>query len=65
MQFDMKQIDRPLFERLKALDEATVEARIGRLTIDAVRPLLERRDAIVRHFEQLAAAKGDAQVFIP
>jgi hypothetical protein len=65
MQFDMKQIDRPLFERLKALDETTVEARIGTLTVGAVHPLLERRDAIVRHFEQLAAAKGDAQVFIP
>jgi hypothetical protein len=65
MQFEMKQIDRPLFERLKALDEATLEAGIGKLTGGAVGPLLERRDAIVRHFEQLAVAKGDAQVFIP
>ena len=65
MQFDMKQIDRPLFERLKALDAPTLDARIGKLTNGAVRPLLERRDAIVQHFEQLAATKGDAQVFIP
>jgi hypothetical protein len=65
MQFEMKQIDRPLFERLKALDAPTLDARIGKLTIDAVKPLLERRDAIVQYFEQLAASKGDAHVFIP
>lgn len=63
--FEMKQIDRPLFEHLKALDRPTLDARMGRLLVDGVSPLLERRDAIVRHFEQLAAAKGDAQVFTP
>lgn len=65
MSFEMKQIDRPLFERLKALDKPTLEARLGKFLIDGVTTLLERRDAIVRHFEQLAAAQGEAQVFTP
>lgn len=63
--FEMTRIDRQLFERLKTLDAATLEARIGKLTVDGVGTVLQRRDAIVRHFEQLAATKGDAQVFIP
>lgn len=62
MQFPMTKIDRPLFERLKALDKPTLEARLGRL-VDGLDALLARRDAIVRHFEQLAALKGDAGVF--
>lgn len=63
--FAMTMIDRPLFERLKALDKPTLEARVGKLLVDGVSSLLQRRDAIVHHFEQLAAAKGEAQVFIP
>jgi hypothetical protein len=63
MQFPMMtKIDRPLFERLKALDKPMLEARLGRL-VDGLDALLARRDAIVRHFEQLAALKGDAGVF--
>jgi hypothetical protein len=64
MQFAMTRIDRPLFERLKALDKPSLEARLGRL-VDGLDALLARRDAIVRHFEQLAAAKGEAAVFTP
>jgi hypothetical protein len=63
--FPMTRIDRPLFERLKALDRAMLEARIGKLLVDGVNPLLRRRDAIVNHFVQLAAQKGEAQVFVP
>lgn len=65
MPFEMTRIDRPLFERLKALDKTSLEARMGRLLVDGVDPLLARRDAIVKHFEQLAAEKGEAAVFIP
>jgi hypothetical protein len=64
MQFPMTKIDRPLFDRLKALDKPMLEARLGRL-IEGIDSLLARRDAIVRHFEQLAATKGDAAVFTP
>ena len=63
--FEMTQIDRPLFERLKALDRSTLEARLGKLVVDGVGSLLERRDAIVAHFERLASVKGDARVFTP
>ncbi len=65
MQFAMTQIDRPLLDRLKALDRPRLEARMGKLLVDGVDALLARRDAIVRHFEQLAAVKGEAQVYIP
>lgn len=65
MPFSMTHIDRPLFERLKALDKATLEARLGKLLVDGVDSVLARRDAIVRHFEQLAATKGDSLVFLP
>jgi hypothetical protein len=63
--FPMTRIDRPLFERLKSLDRATLESRLGKLLVDGVNPLLRRRDAIVNHFVQLAAQKGEAEVFIP
>jgi hypothetical protein len=64
MQFPMTKIDLPLFQRLKALDKPALEARLGRLVGD-LNALLARRDAIVRHFEQLAALKGEAAVFTP
>ena len=64
MQFPMTKIDRPLFERLKALDKPALQARVGRL-IHEIDALLARRDAIVRHFEELAASKGDSVVFTP
>ena len=63
--FEMKQIDRPLFERLKALDAAALKARIGPLLTGGLDTLLQRRDAIVRHFEQLAATNGAERVFTP
>jgi hypothetical protein len=65
MIFPMTRIDRPLFERLKALDKPTLEARLGRLLIDGVNPVLKRRDTIVAQFEKLAAEKGEAEVFVP
>lgn len=63
--FPMTRIDRPLFERLSALDERTLRSRIGQLILDGGRSLLKRRDAIVAHFERLAADKGNPAVFIP
>ena len=64
MQFPMTKIDRPLFERLKALDKPTLKERLGKL-VDGIDSLVERRDIIVRHFEQLAATKGETAVFTP
>lgn len=65
MPFEMTMIDRPLFERLKALDKPTLEARLGKLLVDGPDSLLRRRDDIVSHFEHLAATKGEARVFTP
>ena len=63
---DLNQIDRPFFERVKALDKATVRREIGDFVEGgAVDALFARRDAIVKAFEKLAAQKGANQVFIP
>jgi hypothetical protein len=60
------QIDRPFFERVKALDKATVAREIGDLVEGgAVDALFARRDAIVKAFEKLAMQKGGSQVFVP
>jgi hypothetical protein len=63
--FEMSRIDRPLFERLRALDMPTLEARLGDLVAGDLRRILQRRDAIVAHFEKLASVKGEAAVFVP
>jgi len=58
-------IDRPFFERMKALDRETLKREIGNLVEGgAIDALLSRRDTIVKDFEKLAAAKGEAQVFL-
>lgn len=57
-------IDRPFFERLKALERATVAREIGDLLEGGCLPaLFSRRDAIVKQFEALAKKNGEAQVF--
>ncbi len=63
----MKRIDRPVFERLKALDLPTLKERSGPWVLGEgwLKALLKRRDRIVSHFEELAAREGEAQVFIP
>jgi hypothetical protein len=62
----LNQIDRPFFERVKALDKATVKREIGDFVEGgAVDAIFARRDAIVKAFEKLAAQKGANQVFAP
>jgi len=60
-------IDRPFFERMKALDEATLKERVGKWVLGDgwIRALLKRRDKIVQHFEALAKEKGEDEVFLP
>jgi hypothetical protein len=64
--FEATLIDRPFFERVKALDRDTVRRELGDLieggTVDA---LMLRRDDVVKEFERLAKDKGEAQVFTP
>jgi hypothetical protein len=62
----LNQIDRPFFDRIKALDKATVERAIGDLVdAGALDALFARRDNIVRAFEKLAAQKSANEVFTP
>lgn len=62
----LTRIDRPFFERLKALDRAAVQREIGGLLEGGgVGALMARRDAMIKAFQKLAASKGDAQVFTP
>jgi len=59
-------LDRPFFDRIKALDKATVTQAIGDLVgTAALDALFMRRDNIVRAFEKLAAEKGANRVFTP
>ena len=62
----IKQIDRPFFERLKALTRDAVAREIGDLLEPgALGALFRRRDRIVKTFEAMAAKTGDAKVFVP
>ncbi len=63
----MTHIDRPLFDKLKALDEASVMARLKPWVMSAgkVRDILKRRDKIVVHFEKLIGDRGESVVIEP
>jgi len=69
MPFEKQQnrIDRPLFDRLKALDEATAMGRLKPwvLSGSTVRQLLKRPDKIVAHFEARVREPGEDNVFLP
>ena len=59
-------IDRPFFDRVKALDKAAVRQELGPFVEGgAVDSLMGRRDDIVKGFEKLAKQKGEAAVFVP
>ncbi len=62
---EMTRIDRPFFERLKALDEASVMKQVRPWVLDdgTARAILKRRDKIVTRFEQAARKRGEAAVF--
>ena len=58
-------VDRPFYEALKALDEATVSERLGPWLFGkgSVKDLLGRRDEVVAKLEKLAVERGEAAVF--
>jgi hypothetical protein len=64
-QNNMTAIDRPFFEKLKALDRQALLARIDPWVDFGVAPILRQRDAIVKRFEQLIKEKGEASVIFP
>jgi hypothetical protein len=64
--FEATAIDRPFFDRVKALDRDTLRREIGDLVeTGAVEAILARRNDMVKAFEKLAAQKGDRQIFLP
>jgi hypothetical protein len=61
----LNQIDRLFFDRIKALDKASVKREIGDLLEGgAFNALFARRDLLVKAFEKLAMQKGAGQVFV-
>jgi len=62
---EMTRVDRAFFERLKALDEASVmkQVRPWVLGDGTARAILKRRDKIVARLEKLARERGEAVVF--
>jgi hypothetical protein len=64
MPFPLRKIDRELYGKLKALDEATIKAGLGKLLFDGPKPLLKRRDKILADLDALIAQYGEAAVFI-
>jgi hypothetical protein len=63
----MTRIDRPFYDRVVALEFPVLKEKLGRWVMGDgwTRAVLKRRDRIVEHFKGLAAAKGDAEVFLP
>jgi len=62
---EITRLDRELYERLKALDEATLTERLEPWVFGggSVRAILKRRDRIVTRLETLARERGEAAVF--
>jgi len=61
----MTRIDREMFAKLKALDEAGLMKAVRPFVLGdgPVRDILKRRDKIVARFEKLARERGEAAVF--
>jgi hypothetical protein len=59
-------VDRALWERMLALDEATLSQRLGELLDQRrIRAILQRRDAMEKHIDSLVATHGDKVFFVP
>jgi hypothetical protein len=63
--FPITRIDRELYAKLQALDETTLKQRLGSLLFDGPKPVLERRDLILKRIDGLVKEKGEASVFLP
>ena len=61
----MTAIDRPFFEKLKALDAKSLNRTVGPWVDFGVGPILLQRDAIVNIFERLIEKNGEAKVIFP
>ena len=59
-------VDRALWERMLALDEATLAQRLGQwLDNRQIQSMLQRRDAMKKHIESLVTKQGEKIFFLP
>jgi hypothetical protein len=59
-------VDRALWERMLALDEAVLTARLGNLLERRqIQTILQRRDAMKKHIDGLVAKQGEKVFFAP
>jgi hypothetical protein len=59
---NMTKIDRPFFEKLKALDKKAIQEHVGPWVDFGPDPILRQRDTIVKKFEKLIKENGEANV---
>ena len=65
LRVEMTRIDRALWERMAALDEATLNSALGEwLDGRSIRAMLRRRDAMKKAIDGLVAKSSEAAVFI-
>ena len=61
----LTRIDRDLWDRMLALDEATLTAALGEWLDDGeIRAIVERRDEMTEDISELVAERGEARVFV-
>jgi hypothetical protein len=59
-------VDRALWERMLAIDEATLQRHLGEWLDDRqIRAMLQRRDAMKKHIDSLVAKQGEKVFFAP
>jgi hypothetical protein len=65
MAVKMEHIDRELWDKIQALDEAQLTASLGKwVDKDGVRAMLTRRERMKKEIDKLVAANGEAGVFV-
>ena len=65
MVHELTRVDRDLWDRFMALDEATLQAALGKWLRDGqIRAILEHRDQMAKDIEALVAERSEAAVFV-
>jgi hypothetical protein len=60
----MDNIDGPLWEKFKALDEASLDQGIGKwVGKSEIKAIIERRDEMAKEVDRLVKAKGESAIF--
>lgn len=62
--FPITRTDHEFLQKLEALDEPSLRQHLGSLLFDGPKPVLKRRDLIVKRIEALVKEKGESAVFL-